>query len=83
MSLEQYHGYKISKFYCNLVLYINTMIIVSMNFSLQSILAHYISADWLQHTSHSWIERCQSTNSAESVELLKEVPYNFGYPCIS
>lgn len=37
-----------------------------------SILAHYISADWLQHSSHSWVERCQSTNSAESVELLKE-----------
>ncbi|XP_058760231.1 histone-lysine N-methyltransferase SUVR5-like isoform X1 [Vicia villosa] len=37
-----------------------------------SILGQYIRADWLQYSSHSWVERCQSTNSAESVELLKE-----------
>ncbi|KAK2372790.1 histone-lysine N-methyltransferase SUVR5 [Trifolium repens] len=37
-----------------------------------SILGHYITADWLQQSSPSWVERCQSANSAESVELLKE-----------
>ncbi|XP_029127593.1 histone-lysine N-methyltransferase SUVR5 isoform X3 [Cajanus cajan] len=37
-----------------------------------SILQHHINADWLQHSYPSWVERCQSANSAESVELLKE-----------
>ncbi|KAK7252873.1 hypothetical protein RIF29_37126 [Crotalaria pallida] len=37
-----------------------------------SILQHYINADWLQHSSQSWVERCQSANSAETVELLEE-----------
>ncbi|XP_027361259.1 histone-lysine N-methyltransferase SUVR5-like isoform X2 [Abrus precatorius] len=37
-----------------------------------SILQPYINADWLQHSYHSWDERCQSANSAELVELLKE-----------
>lgn len=37
-----------------------------------SILQHYINVDWLQHSYHSWVERCQNANSAESVELLKE-----------
>ncbi|RYQ80435.1 hypothetical protein Ahy_Scaffold1g106850 isoform B [Arachis hypogaea] len=37
-----------------------------------SILQPYINADWLQHSSHSWAERCHIVNSAESVELLKE-----------
>ncbi|KHN36168.1 Histone-lysine N-methyltransferase SUVR5 [Glycine soja] len=38
----------------------------------KSILQHHINADWLQHSYLSWAERCQSSNSAESVELLKE-----------
>ncbi|KAG5154212.1 hypothetical protein JHK82_012181 [Glycine max] len=37
-----------------------------------SILQHHINADWLQHSYPSWAERCQSANSAESVELVKE-----------
>ncbi|KAE9614368.1 putative histone-lysine N-methyltransferase transcription factor C2H2 family [Lupinus albus] len=37
-----------------------------------SIMQHYINADWIQHSSQSWFERCQNAHSAESVELLKE-----------
>ncbi|KAI4327534.1 hypothetical protein L6164_019983 [Bauhinia variegata] len=37
-----------------------------------SILERYINADWLQNSFHSWVERCQNANSAESIELLKE-----------
>ncbi|KAE9613009.1 putative histone-lysine N-methyltransferase transcription factor C2H2 family [Lupinus albus] len=37
-----------------------------------SILQHYINADWLQQSCHSWVERCQNANSADSVELLEE-----------
>ncbi|TKY55778.1 Histone-lysine N-methyltransferase SUVR5 [Spatholobus suberectus] len=37
-----------------------------------SIVKHYTNADWIQHSSYSWAERCQNANSAESVELLKE-----------
>ncbi|KAG4380280.1 hypothetical protein GLYMA_16G143100v4 [Glycine max] len=37
-----------------------------------SIVKHYTDADWIQHSSYSWAERCQNANSAESVELLKE-----------
>ncbi|KAJ7944359.1 Histone-lysine N-methyltransferase SUVR5 [Quillaja saponaria] len=36
------------------------------------ILPCYINAEWLQHSFHPWIERCQNANSAESFELLKE-----------
>lgn len=94
MSLEQYCGYKISKFYCCLCfvykhndycfhifshLHSLSVILVLNILSLQSILGQYIRADWLQYSSHSWVERCQSTNSAESVELLKEVSHNFCY----
>ena len=32
-----------------------------------------INADWLQHSLPSWIQRCQNANSAECVEILKEV----------
>ncbi|TKY70507.1 Histone-lysine N-methyltransferase SUVR5 [Spatholobus suberectus] len=37
-----------------------------------SILQHHINADWFGHSYPSWVDRCQSANSAESVELLKE-----------
>ncbi|CAL0312760.1 unnamed protein product [Lupinus luteus] len=37
-----------------------------------SIMQHYINADWIQQSSQSWVERCQNAHSAESVELLKE-----------
>ncbi|KAJ1419080.1 Histone-lysine N-methyltransferase SUVR5 [Sesbania bispinosa] len=43
-----------------------------MLIKLHIILQHYINANWLHHSSNSWVERCQSANSAESVELLKE-----------
>ncbi|KAK7250849.1 hypothetical protein RIF29_33575 [Crotalaria pallida] len=41
-----------------------------------SIKKHYINADWIQHSSQSWFERCQNAHSAESVELLKEELFN-------
>ncbi|KAL2348457.1 hypothetical protein Fmac_002457 [Flemingia macrophylla] len=44
-----------------------------------SIQQHHINADWLHHSYPSWVERCQSANSSESVELLKEVSCNFDY----
>ncbi|XP_052195621.1 histone-lysine N-methyltransferase SUVR5 isoform X2 [Diospyros lotus] len=31
-----------------------------------------LNSDWLQHSFHSWAQRCQNANSAESVEMLKE-----------
>ncbi|QCD90972.1 histone-lysine N-methyltransferase SUVR5 isoform X1 [Vigna unguiculata] len=37
-----------------------------------SILQHHINVDWLRYSYPSWTERCQSANSADSVELLKE-----------
>ncbi|KAF7828800.1 histone-lysine N-methyltransferase SUVR5 [Senna tora] len=37
-----------------------------------SIMQHYINANWLQNSFHSWIDRCQNASSAESIELLKE-----------
>lgn len=37
------------------------------------ILMNYISPDWVQHSFRSWVERCHSADSAESVEILKEV----------
>ncbi|XP_057418199.1 histone-lysine N-methyltransferase SUVR5-like [Lotus japonicus] len=37
-----------------------------------SIAPRYISAAWVNSSFHSWVERCKNTNSAESVELLKE-----------
>ena len=52
-------------------------------FALQSILQHHINADWLQHSYPSWAERCQSANSVESVELVKEVQCNFDYQFIT
>ncbi|XP_022741759.1 histone-lysine N-methyltransferase SUVR5-like isoform X2 [Durio zibethinus] len=36
------------------------------------ILQHYINADWLQESFHSWVQQCQNAQSAESIELLKE-----------
>lgn len=36
------------------------------------ILMNYISPDWVQHSFRSWVERCHSADSAESVEILKE-----------
>ncbi|XP_059645176.1 histone-lysine N-methyltransferase SUVR5 isoform X2 [Cornus florida] len=40
---------------------------------LQNMIMHCcISAEWLQHSFHSWLQRCQDAHSAESVELLKE-----------
>ncbi|XP_050205052.1 histone-lysine N-methyltransferase SUVR5 [Mercurialis annua] len=32
----------------------------------------YIRSDWLEHSFQSWVQRCQVTQSAESVELLRE-----------
>ncbi|KAM7506941.1 hypothetical protein LguiA_017394 [Lonicera macranthoides] len=31
-----------------------------------------LNSDWLQHSLQSWAQRCQSSRSAESVEMLKE-----------
>ncbi|KAF6166554.1 hypothetical protein GIB67_005416 [Kingdonia uniflora] len=36
------------------------------------ILQHYVNPDWLQHSFDSWTQRCESAQSAESVEMLKE-----------
>lgn len=44
-----------------------------MLLKLQSmILQHFINSDWLEHSSHSWVQQCQNAHSAESIELLKE-----------
>ncbi|WCJ30996.1 Histone-lysine N-methyltransferase SUVR5 [Euphorbia peplus] len=32
----------------------------------------YINSDWLVNSFHSWAQRCQDAQSAESIELLKE-----------
>ncbi|GMY11618.1 histone-lysine N-methyltransferase SUVR5 isoform X1 [Fagus crenata] len=36
------------------------------------ILQHYMNSNWLQHSYHSWAQRCQNAHSAESIEMLKE-----------
>ncbi|XP_062154230.1 histone-lysine N-methyltransferase SUVR5 isoform X2 [Alnus glutinosa] len=36
------------------------------------ILQRYINSDWLHHSFHSWTQRCQNAQSAESIEMLKE-----------
>ncbi|KAA8531784.1 hypothetical protein F0562_006499 [Nyssa sinensis] len=36
------------------------------------ILQRCLSSDWLQHSFHSWVQRCQNAHNAESVEMLKE-----------
>lgn len=36
------------------------------------IMESFLNSDWLQHSFHSWAQRCQNANSAESVERLKE-----------
>ncbi|GKU99115.1 hypothetical protein SLEP1_g12009 [Rubroshorea leprosula] len=44
-----------------------------MLLKLQSmILQSYINSDWLKNSFHSWVQRCQKAQSAESIELLKE-----------
>ncbi|XP_022751346.1 histone-lysine N-methyltransferase SUVR5-like isoform X2 [Durio zibethinus] len=44
-----------------------------MLLKLQSrILPHYVNANWLQESFHSWVQQCQNSHSAESIELLKE-----------
>ncbi|KAJ4715021.1 histone-lysine N-methyltransferase SUVR5-like [Melia azedarach] len=48
-----------------------------MLLKLQSmILQHYLNSDWLHHSFPSWLQRCQSAHSAESIELLKEELYD-------
>lgn len=37
------------------------------------ILMNYISPDWVKNSFQSWVEQCHSADSAESVEILKEV----------
>jgi len=39
---------------------------------------HYIKDNWKVHFSESWAERCPGANSAEIIEQLQEVIYNFG-----
>ena len=41
---------------------------------LQMILPSYISQLWLNASFNSWVQRCQSVNGAETVEILTEVP---------
>ncbi|KAH7846567.1 hypothetical protein Vadar_015622 [Vaccinium darrowii] len=31
-----------------------------------------LNSAWLQHSSHSWVQKCQNADSAESVEILRE-----------
>lgn len=47
--------------------------VMSLLLSLQMILQQYIKSDWLEHSFQSWEQRCQVVQSAESVELLREV----------
>lgn len=37
------------------------------------ILPAYIDPNWLEHSFDSWAQRCQEAQSAESIEILKEV----------
>lgn len=37
------------------------------------ILQRYMNSNWLQHSFHSWAQRCQNAHSAESIEMLREV----------
>lgn len=32
----------------------------------------YVKPDWLQHSLHSWTQRCYNADTAESVEILRE-----------
>lgn len=44
--------------------------------TLQMIVPCFINSDWLQNSLHSWVQRCQSAQTAEIIEMLKEVmPY--------
>lgn len=36
------------------------------------ILQRYMNSNWLQHSFHSWAQRCQNAHSAESIEMLRE-----------
>lgn len=46
---------------------------------LQMILPSYVSQLWLNASFNSWAQRCQSVHSAETVEILTEVPtFSFG-----
>ncbi|XP_052170614.1 uncharacterized protein LOC127786905 [Diospyros lotus] len=36
-----------------------------------------LNSDWLQHSFHSWAQRCQNANNAESVEMRKEELVDF------
>ena len=54
---------------------------------LQMILQCFVNPDWLQNSLHSWVQRCQNAQTAEVIEMLKEVmPYPstlFFFPHIS
>lgn len=42
-------------------------------FVLKMIQQGCLNSAWLQHSSHSWVQKCQNADSAESVEILREV----------
>ena len=42
-------------------------------FILQMILQCCLNSNWLHSSFHSWVQQCQNANSAESVEMLREV----------
>lgn len=37
------------------------------------ILQHYVDPGWLENSFKSWEQRCQKAQSAEAVDVLKEV----------
>lgn len=44
-----------------------------MLLKLQSMIFHtYLNSDWMGSSFHSWVQRCQNAQSAESIELLNE-----------
>ena len=47
----------------------------------QMILPSYTSHDWLKNSFDLWVQRCQSAQSAESIEILTEVLIPFLLYC--
>ena len=39
----------------------------------QMISNRHMNSEWLQSSLNSWLQRCQNADSAESIEMLKEV----------
>lgn len=75
MIISDYAGHEIqfcASFTCDLCLCVSDQYLM-LCFVLQMIQQGCLSSAWLQLSSHSWVEKCQNADSAESVEMLREV----------